>query len=162
MWMPNISKHIIASNKADSSLSPPFSLTLITPFQFPFSSSPLLLCSIYLPPSSHLSINSCSEVSFSFSGTPFSLPFLFPFSLVHIRDDSRCTDIYIHRAYTWKWLKAEMYTVHELILGLNQHIHAVFLDWSYRSPRGLKWKPIKSDIFHFHLHIVTAWWELEF
>lgn len=72
----------------------------------------------------------------------------------------------IHTKHTreWKWLTAEMYTVHEPILWLNHltHTHTLFFsDWSYGSPRGLKWKPIKSDIFHFHLHIVTARRELQ-
>lgn len=78
---------------------PPFSLTLITT-SISFSSFPLLLCSVYLQQSSHLSLNSCSEVSFFFSKTPFSFcPFTsFPFRM-QIRDDSTCMDIYTHKTY---------------------------------------------------------------
>lgn len=92
-----------------TSLSPPSPLNLITPFQFSLSSFLLLLYSIYLPPSSHLSLNSCSEVSFPsprlhfLSCFPIFL-FFFPPPLTQITDDptSTCTK----HTHTWKWLKA--------------------------------------------------------
>lgn len=60
--------------------TPPFPGFLSLSSQSYFSSFLLHSCSIYLLQSSHLSINSCSEVSFPFSKTPFSpqfLPFYF-------------------------------------------------------------------------------------
>lgn len=59
----------------------------------------LLLFSVYLPPSSHLSLNSCSQVSFSCYQIPFSLcPFTsFPL-LMQIRDT--CMSVYTHKTYT--------------------------------------------------------------
>ncbi len=54
----------------------------------------------------------------------------------------------------WKWLKVEIYTCCTWtdIVVEPAHTLSVFCDWSYGLPSGLKWKPIKLNIFHFHLH----------
>lgn len=131
VWMLNISGHIIASNKADSSLSPPFSPPLITPFQFPFPPSR----SSHAPSICRRPLTSPSTPALRFHFPPPRLHFLsvlftsFPF-LMQIRGDTTCMNIDTHKnihIHAGKWLKAEMYTVHELILGLNQHIDAAFL-----------------------------------
>lgn len=163
--MLNISKHIMASNKADSSLSPPSPLNLITPFQFSLSSFLLLLYSIYLPPSSHLFLNSCSEVSFPsprlhfLSCFPIFL-FFSPPPLTQITDDPTCTCT--KHTHAWKWLKAEMYTVHEPILGLNQHIHAVFFCWSMDRLGAWNENPLNRTFFTFPCILSQLGESLEF
>lgn len=105
--------------------TPPFPGFLSLSSQSYFSSFLLHSCSIYLLQSSHLSINSCSEVSFPFSKTPFSPQFL-PFYFLPLCMWGMTPHARTFNTHGGKWLKAQMCTVHELILWVNQHVHAVF------------------------------------
>lgn len=148
-WFHNMTlltwTHILASNKAESSLFPPRSLSFSSHrFNFPF----LLHLSA---PSSHLSINSRLR-RFIFSSPRLHFLSFISFPLMHIggMTPHACTNIHMNA----KWLKAEMYTVRELIFRVNwAHTRCIFFfDWSYGSPPGPRWKPITLDISHIHLH----------
>lgn len=47
----------------------------------------------------------------------------------------------------------DVYCTRTDTLGEPARARCIFFSyWSYGSPQGPKWKPIKSDIFHVHLH----------
>lgn len=121
--MLNTSKHIIASNKADSSLSR-FSLALITILFFLLPASFMLhLSAAILSPLHQLLLwGFISLLQDSiFSPVPaLLLPFL-PLCMWGTTPHARTFN-----THGGKWLKAQMCTVHELILWVNQHVHAVF------------------------------------
>lgn len=121
-WFHNMTlltwTHILASNKAESSLFPPRSLSFSSHrFNFPF----LLHLSA---PSSHLSINSRLR-RFIFSSPRLHFLSFISFPLMHIggMTPHACTNIHMNA----KWLKAEMYTVRELIFRVNRaHTRCIF------------------------------------
>lgn len=150
VWMLNISKHIMASNKTLPSSS------LITPFSI-FLPAPLALRPLTSP--------STRAPRFHFPSPRLHFLSLFdpPPLCMHMSDDS--TRMYTHKTYAWMKMinSRDVYCTwtDPLVEPSHTHTLCIFSDWSYGSPRGLKWKPIKSDIFHFHLHIVTARRELQ-
>lgn len=137
MWILIISKHIMASNKPDSTLSP-------LRFNFPFPPS----CSSYTPPLLSPLPQLLLWGFISFSQTSFSLLFHPPPNTpTQIRDDPTC--MYTKHAYAWKWLKAEMHTVHGAILGLNRHMHAAFCRCSMDRLGAWNENPLNQTFFTF-------------
>lgn len=134
-------------------------------FNFPFPPS----CSSYTPSICCRPLTSPSTPALRFHFllldfifSPVSLFSFFspPPPLTQITDDPTCTCT--KHTQAWKWLKAEMYTVHEPILGLNQHIHAVFFGWSMDRLGAWNENPLNRTFFTFPCILSQLGESLEF
>lgn len=130
-------------------------------FNFPFPPS----CSSYTPSICRRPLTSPSTPALRFHF--LLLDFIFsPVSLFSFFSpptsytDNRRPHMHMHKTHAcMKMIKSrDVYSTWTDTWFEPAHTCCIFL-LKYGSPRGLKWKPIKSDIFHFPLHIVTAWWE---